>query len=357
MDIIRWKKIFGEILSYVFRLYGLRNIDFSTKYNYEISTIKHWRKGLSFPRTDSLEDLKMFITSQCNNAKNIDLENVINKIFEDNEYLGYSFLVKTDVQFDYELIINSLQFCIDAGHKIIDPYNYIADINTKNDIKVIVFDFDGTLTKSGKVAKTTWENIWVSLGYDVRECQTLHKKFDRKEISHSQWCQLTEEKFKIKKLKSEVLNEISKNIELISGVERTFLELSKRNIKIYIVSGSILYIIKKVLGELTQYVDDIKANDLMFDKEGYLEKIIGTKFDFEGKAKYISKIIIKLQIYPSNVLFVGNSRNDQYVYKSGVQTLCINPRLTDITNNIVWNDYIETCNDLYEIIEYIDGRN
>ena len=114
-----------------------------------------------------------------------------------------------------------------------------------------------------------------------------------------------------------------------------------------------MLVIQSVLGRLNQYVDSIKANQLMFNEAGYLTQIIGTGYDFEEKADYILQIANELKISTKDILFIGNSRNDHFAYKSGARTLCINPRLTDMTDTIIWHDCIETCYDLTEILDYI----
>ena len=216
----------------------------------------------------------------------------------------------------------------------------------------VVFDFDGTLTL-GKYSKTTWESLWTELGYDVRVCQELHKKYDRKEITHSQWCMLTQENFISKHLKREMVVEIAKQIKLISGIEETFIELKNKDIKIYIVSGSIGTVIDNVLGDLTKYIEIIKANQFRYDESGNLIQIIGTNYDFEGKANFITEIAEELKISTKDILFVGNSINDRFACTSGAKTLCINPKLVDPTNSLIWNDCIQTCEDLREILNYI----
>ena len=154
-------------------------------------------------------------------------------------------------------------------------------------------------------------------------------------------------------MKKNILYEIAEKIKLIEGVEKTFSALRDKDIKIFIVSGSIKLIIQTVLGSLNEYVDSIRANVFDFDDKNYLTRIVGTKYDFEGKAEYIRIIADDLQISPKDILFVGNSRNDQFVHKSGARTLCINPSLTDMTNTTIWDDYIETCENLTEILNYI----
>ena len=164
---------------------------------------------------------------------------------------------------------------------------------------------------------------------------------------------MTCEKFKANKLHKDVLEEIASKIKLLDGCKELFEELHRRNIKIHIVSGSILLIIQRVLKEHTWLVDSIKANDFMFSSAGFLIEIFGTKYDFEGKAAYISEVADSLNISPADILFVGNSYNDKHAYKSGASTLCINPIKTDPSDTVVWHNRIDDCTNLMQLLSSI----
>lgn len=84
-----------------------------------------------------------------------------------------------------------------------------------------------------------------------------------------------------------------------------------------------------------------------------LSEIVGTKYDFEGKAAFIKKVSDELHIPPCDMLFVGNSLNDRFAYQAGIQTLCINPKDVDFTNKNVWTNYIQNCSSLEEILPYV----
>lgn len=163
-------------------------------YKCDVSATRNWKNARSFPSKDLFEYLKQYILEKTMSYKADDtyLRDRIEAIFSEYGYGTFYIHLKYDTTNNAEFIIRVLQSCIDAGKgNIIMPIEnndtYISDHRTH----AVVFDFDGTLTKSGKIAKTTWENIWVSLGYDVKVCQNLHKRFDRKEITHEEWCKLT----------------------------------------------------------------------------------------------------------------------------------------------------------------------
>ena len=227
-----------------------------------------------------------------------------------------------------------------------------ADRGGGRKTKAVVFDFDGTLT-TGKPNRTTWENIWVSLGYDVEYCRYYHKEFNEGRIDHVTWCKITEDYFKKRNLHRQNLDAIARRIKLMPGVEDVLKYLYDNDIKVYIVSGSILYIIKKILKQNYIYIDGIKANQFFFNIQGFLEEIVGTRYDFEGKSVFIQNLADDLHISTSEILFIGNSMNDEYAYRSGASTLCINPHFTDSTNRTIWNNCIVSCSNLKEILPFI----
>lgn len=219
--------------------------------------------------------------------------------------------------------------------------------------RAVVFDFDGTLTHSREDV-TTWEKIWLALGYDINDCSRYHREFSEKRITHSEWCDITRDSFRERGLRETQLQDLAKTIELVPGTEEVLFFLHKNRVRLYILSGSIRQIIKHVLGELYELFDDVEANDLFFDKTGTLTKIKGTKYDFEGKAEYLTTLIRDNHFSPLEVLFVGNSCNDVWASRSGARTLCVNPRFTDPNNIEHWSYCLRRMDDLRSILNMIN---
>ena len=217
--------------------------------------------------------------------------------------------------------------------------------------KIVVFDFDGTLADPNSL-KTTWQRLWLSLGYDLSICKDLHTRFDKKEITHQEWCDLTAQYFVARKMNKDLLKSVAAGIVPVEGLHDTLVNLHENGLQLYIVSGSIKGIITTVLGDDVRYFRDISANEFVFDKEGILCKIIGTDFDFEGKAEYIKNLCNRLDVPAKEILFIGNSFNDAHVYKSGARTLCVNPTLTNSHNRKYWHDCIDEMKNLSEIVKY-----
>ncbi len=221
-------------------------------------------------------------------------------------------------------------------------------------MKAIIFDFDGTLTYK---SRNVWKAIWQDLGYDTSKesyFAKIYMAFIRKEISHQKWCDLTCEKFKEKNMDISILNNIAKEMRLINGFYQGIKNLHDNGYSLHIVSGCISGVIKNVIGdENLKYFDSINGNIMNFDEDGYLENVVGTKYDFEGKALFIEEFKAKTGCKPEDIIFVGNSNNDEWAHKSGCKTVCINPENTCSTNRNVWHNVVENSNDLRDVLPCI----
>ena len=96
---------------------------------------------------------------------------------------------------------------------------------------------------------------------------------------------------------------------------------------------------------------------MRFSTNGLIDEIIGTEYDFHGKANYIKGLIERYNVYPSEVLYVGNSGNDRFAHLSGARTLCINPHFTDSYETREWTHQIRRVDSLKEILPFIFPLN
>lgn len=227
--------------------------------------------------------------------------------------------------------------------------------NVFNNFKAIVFDFDGTLTFNQTKARTSWQRIWIKLGYTIQDCNDLHMKYTDGEIEHQEWCDLTCNMFKNKGLTKNILREVAFEMTLVEGCIPTLKKLKNQGIFLYITSGSIKDVIEEVIGsDNVSIFEEIQSNRMIFDKNGLLKEILGTRYDFEGKADFIKKIANELKISPYEILFIGNSNNDELAYISGAITLCVNPNQTNSSENKKWNNQIIDMQNFEEVLKYIN---
>ena len=231
------------------------------------------------------------------------------------------------------------------GKQVELPKDWIA--------KAVIFDFDGTLTKPGST-RTTWESIWQSLGYEDNECGLLANRYFRKEITHSEWCQLTLEKFKKRKLTQDMVIKVAEGISLIPDLDEFLSEMSQLKIPSYIVSGSIWDVVCTALSSLRARFGRIETNTFGYNRDGTLGTITGTRFDFEGKGDFAREIARDLSISVSDILFVGNSINDVHVKAAGARTLLVNPHFTAPSDTSAWDFYIPKMTSLLKILPFVD---
>ena len=96
-------------------------------------------------------------------------------------------------------------------------------------IQAVIFDFDGTLTNSK--LRTTWESSWEMLGYDVKECQELHKQYDKGDFTHQEWCNKTAEKFIEKKLTRQQVLELAKKNKIDYRLQKNLTKTKRKKYK------------------------------------------------------------------------------------------------------------------------------
>lgn len=224
-------------------------------------------------------------------------------------------------------------------------YNFLGE-----NMKAIIFDFDGTLTYKNS---NIWRSIWEGLGYDVSAgslYSNLYSKFIRKEINYQQWCDLTCQAFKKFNLNKKFIDNISTKIRLLPGIKNLLEFLKKKGVSLHLVSGGIKSVIEDVLGENTKYFDSINANVFVFNNENYLDYIRGTEFDYEHKATFIEKLKERNCLKGEDICFIGNGDNDEWAYLSGCKTICVNPDNVDVNNKLKWNIVFRNLNDLEDLI-------
>jgi phosphoserine phosphatase len=220
--------------------------------------------------------------------------------------------------------------------------------------KAVVFDFDGTLTKPGST-QSTWEALWEHLGYNANECGLLADRFYLREITHPEWCRITLEKFKAKRLTYDAVVNVATCLELIQDFDECMEEFKRLDVPVFLVSGSIWDVIVAVLGDRTKYFKRIEANAFGYmgpDME--VGSIVGTKFDFEGKGEFVKEVAKDLGIRTSDILFVGNDINDEHVKEVGARTLLVNPHRTSAVQKSAWDRSLPRMTSLLEVLPVAD---
>lgn len=215
--------------------------------------------------------------------------------------------------------------------------------------KAVIFDFDGTFCTN---YETTWQMIWKRLGYGLNEANALHRKFTNEEITHTEWCAVTEKRFMSKRLTKSIVESVADSLSIVRDLGETLAYLEKRSIELYICSGSIDTIIDRILGNQKQLFRYISCNQFQYDESGYFMGIYGTRYDFKGKRDFIEQIVLP-RIKAEACLYIGNSNNDEYVAQSGINTLVVNPSMTDQYKRNIWTFYLGHIESLKQIYPFV----
>ena len=221
--------------------------------------------------------------------------------------------------------------------------------------KFVVFDFDGTLTQKGQNA---WQSIWQSAGYSIGEGSEYRKLFSEYingNYSYKEWNDRTCEYLRKGNLSSIKVYTIGARMPSMKGIKNTLKTLRENGYKLIIVSGSIKQVIKSCLKDNMNYFSAVYANDFLFDSNGILEKINPTRFDFDGKKRFI-ELLITSGVNAKNITFVGNSYNDEKVGETGVKTICINPETENHTNKEIWTNVVRG-ESISKILPFIIEKN
>ncbi|MBR1988686.1 MAG: haloacid dehalogenase-like hydrolase [Clostridia bacterium] len=107
--------------------------------------------------------------------------------------------------------------------------------------KVIVFDFDGTISRVDK-GFNCWNAVWKELNA-VEVDKKYYNMYKAKQITYLEWCNAIEKEFVARNIKEEMLQDIGKKIPLMNNAEEFFKILKDNDIKAYILSGGIKNII------------------------------------------------------------------------------------------------------------------
>ena len=118
----------------------------------------------------------------------------------------------------------------------------------------------------------------------------------------------------------------------------------------YILSGSIWDVVISAIGDFKKYFKRIEANNFAYHLKDLLRTSLAHNPFSDGQV--CRNRAKELGIAASQILFVGNSNNDEKVKAlSGAKTLLVNPHRTRASQE--WDFYIPHMKSLTEILPLI----
>ncbi|WP_455369377.1 HAD-IB family phosphatase [[Eubacterium] cellulosolvens] len=214
-------------------------------------------------------------------------------------------------------------------------------ITTKSIVKLVIFDLDGTITRSPNI----WKHLHSELGTWNR-AKNYALKYQNGEISYEEWARLDCSLWKGTKV-DRVL-EITSEIKYFDGVEETIRQLKEAGIKVGIVSAGISILAEKVGKDLD--VDVVMSNDLKISNN-VITGEIETKVSIDNKKSIIQGIAHSMSLTMSEVVVVGDHVFD-LPHEAGIK-IAFNPRHAEAEKAA---DFIIKGEDLMEILEIIKAK-
>ena len=188
-------------------------------------------------------------------------------------------------------------------------------------IKLAVFDLDGTITKP----TSSWEHIHRQLGTWENGGEIYLKKFLAGEISYEDFARLDSSHWQ--GINFTKIRDIAKKVKYNPGVKEIMDYLRESKIQVVIISGGLSVISDKVVEDFD--IEDVYINDLIVDG-GLLTGEVKINVSYNGKLAIYKKLLKQYDLKPSQVMTVGDTPGDIPLFKNSGLAVAINPITSDV---------------------------
>jgi phosphoserine phosphatase len=214
--------------------------------------------------------------------------------------------------------------------------------------KLVVFDLDGTLVDN-------IEFIWVTLHeffglQDDPERIMAKEDFLSGRITYQQWADRDIEILRKHGADRESMLEAVGEAKLMRGAIETLKELKEAGVRTAIISGSIDFLLEKLIPDYDEFFDHVFLNRIYFGSKGEIEGMKATEFYLERKRTGLLEICKREGIDPREAVFVGDHDNDVEIAKEAGFSVAFNSKSAKLngTANVVIKK-----KDLREILKYL----
>jgi phosphoserine phosphatase len=218
----------------------------------------------------------------------------------------------------------------DGGHRGIlhePPTDWVSPLNTNHRrYKVVAFDLDGTLLR-GDNYQFSWELFWNGLGFSkkiqkdlIREYRSKAQKGadrSRRVLAYHDWCRQACQKFMTRKATRAQLAGMVAPLRLTANCRTALKAMHAEGVVLALISGGVSLLLEEKLSDFREFFDFVFINELLFDSRGYLNDVVSTEYDFEGKAEALAYVCQRVGCTPKDeAVFVGDAFNDEEIMLS-----------------------------------------
>lgn len=187
-------------------------------------------------------------------------------------------------------------------------------MNTKNKIKLIFFDMDGTLYKKTSQehnVSSPWTLVAKNLGQEaLKRKENLNKMWkDKKYSSYVKWMEDNFKNYTKHNLTKKIFYNTIESVKFHDGVKDLFDHINAKGYKTVLISGGFKALADKA--SINLKIDHVfAACEFYWGGNGKLHHCNLLPSDFEGKIDFMRLIMREYGFKKSECAFVGDGTND-----------------------------------------------
>lgn len=228
----------------------------------------------------------------------------------------------------------------DGGHRGIlhaPSAEWVAPLaNNRWRYKVVAFDLDGTLLRGDKF-QFSWELFWNGLNFSRKIQKDLQREYRRKAQegkersprveAYRNWCDQACKKFMMRKATRAQLAGMVAPLRLTKNCRTALKAMRDEGFVLAIISGGVSLLLEEKLSEFRELFDFVFINELLFDSQGYLNDVVATEYDFQGKAEALAYVCQRVGCATKEeAVFVGDAFNDEQIMLAGSLAIAYPPK-------------------------------
>ena len=208
------------------------------------------------------------------------------------------------------------------------------------DIRLVVFDVDGTLTQHSSI----WWRLHELFG-TTKEGRLYFDQYFAGEINYEQWAD-----YDAALWTGEAVSKVMEAVEatkLVPGVRETISTLSDHGIKTAILSGGLDIMADDIAQRAG--IEFVVTNKLGH-KDGVLTGTVENIIGWAEKAKFIHTILDHFEVTLEETAFVGDGRNDMSILSIVGLSIAFNPEDQEVADSA---QVVIRENDLRAILPHV----
>ncbi|MHA1859609.1 MAG: HAD-IB family phosphatase [Candidatus Asgardarchaeia archaeon] len=210
-------------------------------------------------------------------------------------------------------------------------------------IKMIVFDFDGTLTNVSNI----WDHIHRCLG-TIEKAKENEKLFMEHKIDGIEWGKMDSSLWIGRSV--EELRMCIESVKLYDNCVETLLYLKNKGYMISLISAGLDFVMKELM--VNELFDYVYINRIFVEDD----KVSGAEItvSLDNKDKLLREIMDKVGLNEENCAAVGDGETDLSLFKNVGLSIAINPKDEKLEKFV---DVVLKTNDLRDLMDLFElGR-